>query len=150
MIKTGRFALAMGLALALGGCDSTEPQTPETVKFAASLGINLAAMTKLPSGVYIQTITPGTGVALKVMDQWSINYKGSLANGTVFDPGMQPLIKSNFSQVIEGFKGMVGMTKGEMRKMVIPSELGYGLQDSRSIPGGSVLIFDVTLLAINP
>ena len=150
MIKTGRFALAMGLALALGGCDSTEPQTPETVKFAASLGINLAAMTKLPSGVYIQTITPGTGVALKVMDQWSINYKGSLANGTVFDPGMQPLIKSNFSQVIEGFKGMVGMTKGEMRKMVIPSELGYGLQDNRSIPGGSVLIFEVTLLAINP
>lgn len=148
MIKTGRFALAMGLALALGGCDSTEPQTPETVKFAASLGINLAAMTKLPSGVYIQTITPGTGVALKVMDRWSINYKGSLANGTVFDT--QPLFKSNFSQVIQGFEGMVGMTKGEMRKMVIPSELGYGLQDNRSIPGGSVLIFEVTLLAINP
>ena len=148
MIKTGRFALAMGLALALGGCDSTEPQTPETVKFAASLGINLAAMTKLPSGVYIQTITPGTGVALKVTDWWSINYKGSLANGTVFDT--QPLFKSNFSQVIQGFEGMVGMTKGEMRKMVIPSELGYGLQDNGPIPGGSVLIFEVTLLAINP
>ena len=150
MRKTGRVVLALGLALALGGCDSTDPQTPETVEFASSLGINLSAMTKLPSGVYIQVVTPGTGVPLKVTDRWSIKYKGSLANGKVFDPGTEPLNNLNFNQVIEGFQGMVGMTKGEVRKIVIPPDLGYGAEDNGPIPGGSVLVFEVTLLAINP
>ena len=141
----------LGLALALVGCGSTEPQSPETVRFADELGIDLKAMTKLPSGVYYQTVTAGTGgVALKVTDRWSITYKGWLANGEVFDAGSKPLTNWNFNQVIEGFQGMVGMTLGETRKLVIPPDLGYGEEDNGPIPGGSVLIFEVKLTAINP
>jgi len=92
----------LGLALALVGCGSTEPQSPETVRFADELGIDLKAMTKLPSGVYYQTVTAGTGgVALKVTDRWSITYKGWLANGEVFDAGSKPLTNWNFNQVID-------------------------------------------------
>jgi len=40
------------------------------------------------------------------------------------------------------------MPLGSKWKIFIPAELGYGEQGSYSIPGNSVLIFDVKLLQI--
>lgn len=136
---------------ALAACsDSTGPQDPEDVEFASSLGIDLAQMTRLPSGVYIQTTTAGTGTKTVVSSsQISASYRGWLPSGAQFDEGsFQGFTVSGF---IPGFAdGVTGMKVGEVRKIVVPSELAYGAQPPAGIPAHSVLVFEVTLTAIAP
>ena len=43
--------------------------------------------------------------------------------------------------------GILGMRKGEVRRLTIPSKLGYGKRGSPpEIPPDATLVFDVTLL----
>lgn len=50
--------------------------------------------------------------------------------------------------------GLLGMTVGEVRELVVPPELGYGNLARRgvttTIPANSTLIFEIELLRINP
>jgi len=81
-------------------------------------------------------------------------YTGTLEDGTEFDssiPRGQPLTFTLGSgQVIKGWdQGLIGMCEGERRKLVIPSDLGYGNSGSPpKIPGGATLIFEVDLVKI--
>ncbi|MSR22281.1 MAG: FKBP-type peptidyl-prolyl cis-trans isomerase [Gemmatimonadetes bacterium] len=144
-------SVAVALAIAACGDDVTGPQNPEDVTFAAALGINLSAMTKLPSGVYIQTVTEGTGGQLIANNLFVADYKGWFSNGTLFDSGR--LEGFRLSEMIPGFTGgAIGMRTGEVRKIVAPSVLGYGGNPPRDsgIPPNAVLVFEVTLIQISP
>jgi peptidylprolyl isomerase len=80
------------------------------------------------------------------------HYHGSLIDGTVFDSSVdrgQPL-DFGLNQVIRGWtEGLQLMVEGEKVRLFIPSKLGYGNRPAGSIPAGSVLIFDVELIAIH-
>ena len=147
---TRRLLGLIAVAAAAGCGDDPLGPDPEDVEFDPALQVNLTTMTKLPSGVYVQTLTPGTGTATVAASSFiTIAYKGWLADGTLFDE------RDTFSglranQYVPGFTdGVLGMKVGEKRKLVIPSALGYGEQGAgEDIPGNAVLIFDVTLLSI--
>lgn len=85
-------------------------------------------------------------------DLLHINYTGTLLDGTVFDSseGRNPLTFTlGAGQVIKGWdKGILGMCVGEIRKLQIPPELGYGASAVGKIPKNAVLIFDVELIKI--
>jgi len=151
-MKTKRWFTTV-LVLALAACgDSTGPQDPEDVTFAAGLGIDLAQMTKLPSGVYIRTITAGTGTAeITPTSNWAMNFKFWLSTGTFIQQGV---LSSDdcVPSCIQGFEiGILGLKVGEVRQIVIPSQLGYGEDDhpSGAIPGNSVLVYEVTGVVVN-
>ena len=96
----------------------------------------------------------GTGPAAKSGDQLSMNYKGTLTNGKVFDQsyGRAPFdFQLGAGNVIKGWdQGIVGMKVGGKRKLVIPPNLGYGEQGAGAdIPPGATLIFEVELLSVN-
>jgi peptidylprolyl isomerase len=80
------------------------------------------------------------------------HYHGTLIDGTIFDSSVdrgQPL-DFGLNQVIRGWtEGLQLMVVGEKMRLFIPSPLAYGNRPAGSIPGGSVLIFDVELIAIN-
>lgn len=110
-------------------------------------------------GMQVQILQPGSGAEAKAGDMATVNYTGTLQDGTTFDSNTDPKFGHvqpfQFSlgagQVIRGWDlGVAGMKVGEERKLTIPPELGYGAQGAGSlIPPNSTLIFDVTLLKIN-
>jgi peptidylprolyl isomerase len=144
--------LALVAALAACGGEGS-PTEPEDVTFDPSLGINLSQMTRLESGVYIQTITPGTGTQeLRVQDWMAAHYKFWIPNGTLVQDSRQtgqPYNEYAFNSVEGWALGVVGMKVGEVRRIVIPSRLGYGANPPNdAIPKNSVLIYEVQLASI--
>jgi FKBP-type peptidyl-prolyl cis-trans isomerase FkpA len=128
--------------LGLGG-----PSDPATEEFAASLNINLAAFTKLPSGVYIQDELTGTGATVESGDAVVVNWAGFLRDGLRFDGGEGS--EFPLSSVVPGFReGLLGMRAGGRRRIIIPSSLAYGPIRQGVIPPNSTLIFNVQLVSV--
>ncbi len=108
------------------------------------------------SGLQYQDEVIGTGALAKSGQTVSVQYTGSLTNGTVFDStashGGTPFsFQLGVGQVIKGWdEGVAGMKVGGKRKLVIPASLGYGSQDVGNglIPPNSVLIFEVELVSV--
>lgn len=127
-----------------------QPVQPQTSQSAPNSNSGTAAITELK----IETIKPGTGAAVKTGDTVSVQYTGTLTDGTKFDssldPGRQPFTFTvGQGQVIKGWdQGLIGMKVGEERKLTIPSSLGYGPASVGSIPPNSTLIFDIQLVSI--
>ena len=101
----------------------------------------------------IEDIKVGTGSAVKSGDTVSINYIGTLEDGTKFDSSYdrnQPFeTKIGVGQVIEGWdKGVVGMQVGGKRKLTIPYQMAYGENAYGPIPAKATLVFEVELMAI--
>ena len=84
-------------------------------------------------------------------DKVTVHYHGTLIDGTVFDSSVDrgESITFGLNQVIKGWtEGLQLMLVGEKTRLFIPAELGYGNSAAGKIPPGSLLIFDVELLAI--
>jgi len=144
-------------ALLLGGGCLTEETPPEPViedaSFAPALAVDLAASTRLPSGMYIRDLTVGAGAPLQPGQVVSVRYTGWLADGTKFDergPGAQPLVYPHAAgYVIAGWDlGLAGLRVGGVRQLVIPPALGYGRLGQGPIPGNAILVFRVDLVAV--
>jgi len=94
----------------------------------------------------------------KVGDVVSMNYTGSLTDGTTFDSNVDPkfshvepfVFTLGAGQVIPGWdKGIVGMKVGEKKTLSIPPEDAYGASGvSGVIPANSTLNFEVELVGI--
>jgi len=99
-----------------------------------------------------EVITPGNGPHPMATDTVTVNYRGTLIDGTEFDNSFsrgEPLV-IQLNRVIPGWtEGVQLMPVGSKYKFYIPYQLGYGLNGTGPIPGGSVLIFEVELLKIN-
>ncbi len=109
---------------------------------------------KTASGLQYKIIQEGSGASPSANDRVSVKYTGKLIDGTVFDStdqgGGQPR-QFMVGGVIKGWsEALQMMKKGAKWELYIPSELAYGERAQRTIPGNSVLIFDVELLDIIP
>ena len=106
------------------------------------------------SGLKYTDIVEGTGPTPRTGQRLSVHYTGTLQNGTKFDSSVdrgQPLeFVIGTGSVIKGWdEGFLTMKVGGKRKLIIPSNLGYGPRGNGSnIPGNSTLLFDVELLGI--
>lgn len=105
------------------------------------------------SGLQYQVLTQGDGeVHPKASDTVTVHYHGTLIDGTVFDSSVErgEPIAFPLNRVIKGWtEGVQLMVVGDKFRFFIPSDLAYGNRATGKISGGSVLIFDVELLAIN-
>jgi FKBP-type peptidyl-prolyl cis-trans isomerase len=105
----------------------------------------------------IQDEVVGTGIEAVSGKSVTVNYTGTLTDGTVFDSNTDPkfghvepfTFSLGAGQVIQGWdQGVAGMKIGGKRKLTIPASLGYGAQSVGTIPANSTLIFEVELLKV--
>jgi len=105
--------------------------------------------------VKIEILTEGVGEGAKAGNKVTVDYTGTLTDGTKFDSSIdrgQPFtLTLGQNSVIQGWElGLVGMKVGEKRKLTIPPELGYGSQAvGTAIPANSTLIFEIDMISIN-
>jgi FKBP-type peptidyl-prolyl cis-trans isomerase FkpA len=156
LARHASFALALLVSAAACGSDSptapSEPSDPATETFAASLGVNLSAMTKKSADLYVQDLVVGTGTEAASGRIVRVTYTGWLKNGTQFDSNVG---KSTLAfllgnhDVISGWdQGIVGMRVGGKRRLVVGSNLAYGAAGRGTIPANATLVFDVELVSI--
>ena len=104
------------------------------------------------SGLQYKVLTAGDGDAHPSgSSKVTVHYHGTLLDGTVFDSSVErnEPISFGLNQVIKGWtEGLKLMVVGEKTRLFIPANLGYGNSAVGKIPPGSLLIFDVELLAI--
>ncbi|HYE78365.1 MAG TPA: FKBP-type peptidyl-prolyl cis-trans isomerase [bacterium] len=106
-----------------------------------------------PGGLKMVDIKEGTGPELTAGRTATVHYTGWLTNGKKFDSSKdrgQPFSSRIPGQLIQGWnEGMLGMKVGGVRKLYIPSALGYGSRGAgRDIPPDSDLVFEVELLDV--
>lgn len=113
-----------------------------------------AGFNETESGLRYQILQKGDGKKAEKGNQVSVHYKGQLADGTVFDSSYKrnsPLdFQVGVGQVIPGWdEGICLLNVGDKARLVIPSDLGYGLAGAGGvIPPGATLVFDVELIGI--
>lgn len=105
------------------------------------------------SGLQYEVLTEGKGDHPKATDKVTVNYKGTLLDGTVFDSSYdrgQP-ISFPLANVIPGWtEGVQLMTPGSKYKFYIPSNLAYGEHGAgQQIGPNSTLIFEVELISVD-
>jgi len=103
------------------------------------------------SGLQYEVLVQGTGEQPTAVDTVTCHYRGTFLDGKSFDNSYdrgQP-ISFPLTGVIRGWtEGLQLMKTGSKYRFYIPYSLGYGEFDYMSIPGGSMLIFEVELLDI--
>ncbi len=105
------------------------------------------------SGLEYKILTPGTGSPPNPTDEVTVNYRGTLLDGTEFDSSYKRNEPAKFplNHVIPGWTEGVGLMKpGAKYQFWIPPQLAYDLRSPPGIPPGSLLVFEVELLSAKP
>ncbi|TYR32136.1 FKBP-type peptidyl-prolyl cis-trans isomerase [Sphingobacterium phlebotomi] len=103
-------------------------------------------------GLYYEVIQEGSGAKPTGDDEVQVHYKGTLANGKVFDNSYErgePL-NIDLANVIKGWQlGIPLMSSGAKYRLYIHSKLGYGERGAGvDIPPYSPLVFEIELIGI--
>jgi len=104
------------------------------------------------SGLMYEVLTEGEGAKPAATDKVTVNYKGTLIDGTEFDSSYKRGTPATFplNGVITGWtEGVQLMSVGSKFKFVIPPELAYGAREQGPLIGANAtLVFEVELLSI--
>ncbi len=128
---------------------------PSAVPTTTKIDGKTVTLKTLPSGVKYYDMKVGTGANPKIGQTVSVQYTGTLLDGTKFDSsydhGGQPIdFPIGVGRVIKGWdEGVPSMKVGGKRRLVIPSDLAYGASPpTPTIPPNATLVFDIELVAV--
>ncbi len=169
-------ALAGALITAAPGCDNkttADVQRPPTQTAAVPTSAPAATvdntsmptttvidgktvpLKSTPSGLKYYDTKVGTGPNPKIGQTVSVQYTGTLLDGTKFDSsydhGGTPIdFAIGLGRVIPGWdEGVPTMKVGGKRRLVVPGALAYGATPTTpTIPPNATLVFDIELVAV--
>ncbi len=151
--------LLLLVAVVIPACAQKEPKIlSEKADAVATDAVKtpvVADAVKTPSRLSYVDLVPGKGSSPVAGKPVKVHYTGWLENGTKFDSSVdraEPFVFTiGAGQVIPGWdEGVMSMKVGGKRKLVIPSQLGYGEAGAGGvIPPNATLIFEVELLDVS-
>ncbi len=105
------------------------------------------------NGLIVISMVPGTGEKkIARGDRVSMHYTGWLANGKLWDTSRnvdRPLMYNQGAGMVAGLtQGMEGAGLREVRRLVIPWDLGYGAAGYRNVPPYTNLIIETEVMSI--
>jgi FKBP-type peptidyl-prolyl cis-trans isomerase FklB len=109
-----------------------------------------AGVITLPSGLQYQVIKKGEGKKPGPQDIVTVNYRGTLIDGTEFDSSYRRNQPATFplNGVIAGWtEGLQLMQEGAKYKFFIPPQLAYG---GHGRLANETLVFEVELISVQP
>jgi FKBP-type peptidyl-prolyl cis-trans isomerase len=108
----------------------------------------------LPSGLQYKVLAEGTGKPPKASDKVTVNYRGTLIDGTEFDSSYKHGSPATFAlnQVIKGWtEGLQLIKPAGKIQLFVPPDLGYGERGmGQQIGPNATLVFEVELIAVQP
>jgi FKBP-type peptidyl-prolyl cis-trans isomerase FklB len=106
----------------------------------------------LPSGLQYKVITKGKGRSPKAADTVTVNYRGTLIDGSEFDSSYKRGEPATFpvNGVIKGWtEALQLMKQGSKWELFIPPVLAYGEKGAGNVIGpNATLVFEVELLSV--
>jgi FKBP-type peptidyl-prolyl cis-trans isomerase len=132
--------------------DTADTNHRAAAKFLAENG-KKPGVTTTASGLQYEVQAAGSGESPKASDEVTVNYRGTLLDGTEFDSSYKRGQPATFTlgRVIPGWtEGLQLMKPGAKYRLFVPPQLAYDLHARPGIPPGSLLIFDVDLLSFKP
>jgi peptidylprolyl isomerase len=141
----------------------TQPKKRPASNRNSVIAISLVALLVAAAVIYAAWPAPGLRIIDEVVgtgkspvsgSQVTVNYVGTLENGTKFDSSYDRNAPYTFQigagRVIKGWdQGVMTMKEGGKRKLIIPPDLAYGEKGyGASIPPNATLIFEVELLKV--
>ena len=149
--KSIAFVAALFIICVVSGCSSSKNTN-------STMTTKEPEIITTPSGLQYVDLKVGTGAQPKVGQTIVVNCTGRLIDSTIFwstfDPQFGPVqpLESPIGvhRLIAGWdEGMLTMKVGGKRKLIIPSNLGYGSAGRPpSIPPNSTLVFEIELLGV--
>ena len=146
-----RFIILFSLVISTISCTKEENKNYDSqneadiIKYIETNNIDAK---KTPSGLYYVIEKQGYGKLPNSHSNVIVSYKGMFLNGKPFDQSDEFGHAFNLQSVITGWtEGIALFNEGGEGELIIPSRLAFGNKDYNGIPAGSVLVFDIKLLA---
>ena len=149
-------AVMVSCILVVGACDGKSAPAPAPLSAegnTAYLTTNAKKKGVISApGIQYEVLKKGTGPTPERSDCVTVNYKGSLIDGKVFDetkPGEPATFPAG--RLIPGWTWALQMMhEGEKWRLVIPSVLAYGHKGAGDgvIPPDQTLVFEIELLKV--
>lgn len=123
----------------------------QTVELFADLA-NREEVVKTPSGLFYELVSEGTGKFATDSDVVNAEFTARLIDDTVFETtegrGPIPLVLANMVPGVR--EGLKYVREGGIIKLWVPSELGFGSEETQGIPADSALLFEFTVHEVAP
>lgn len=148
-----RFLVPLCMGMTAACALATPALAPESINFAPSLQVDLAAMERRNNGVYVRDLEEGDGPQVRRGRRIAVHYTGYLSDGTRFEQVAPPAAPIEFSigdrTVIPGWEtGLLGMRAGGERQLVVPPSQGYGARQVGRVPPHATLVFVIKLVSV--
>ncbi|MCG3200587.1 MAG: Peptidyl-prolyl cis-trans isomerase Mip [Gammaproteobacteria bacterium] len=142
IVKTQRVAIAKARAEkngAAGNAFRDEYKQKEGVK-------------AFDNGILYRVLKEGTGPKPTIADVVEVNYEGRHVNGQVFDSSQAQggPVKFPLKGIIKGWQDTLQkMPEGSKWEIVVPPELGYGMEGGGPIGPNETLVFTIDLVKVS-
>jgi FKBP-type peptidyl-prolyl cis-trans isomerase len=138
--------------------DVTVVCVPETVAQQDPIIDDYIAENNMPmqvtaTGLRYSIDQPGTGDNIVYGDVIEVQFQGAFLNGSIFDQGVLGPVALSQGSFIPGFEeGLLLLNEGAQATLILAAPLAYGCfpPQGSTIGDNEILVFEVTILSVNP